>query len=271
MAKPIRDPAVAGLFYPADARKLRATVGELLDAASGERPERDPKVLIVPHAGYVYSGAVAASAYATLAGLRRRVRSVLLLGPSHRVAFQGIAVPTAEAFATPLGRVEIDTALRDTALQIEGVCELDEAHRLEHSLEVQLPFLQSVLDDFRVLPLVVGDAAPANVATVIERLWGGSETLIVVSSDLSHYHDYSEARRIDSITVSAIERASGDLRPEQACGSRALNGLALSVRAHELRVATLDVRNSGDTAGPRDRVVGYGAFALFEDHSGYEA
>jgi AmmeMemoRadiSam system protein B len=256
-----RTPAVAGLFYPADAHELRATVRGLLAAVPPVPPV--PKAIIAPHAGYIYSGPIAASVYARLMPARERIRRVVLLGPAHRVAFEGLAVSAAVAFTTPLGDIPVDMAAVERLLALPQVRVLDQAHRGEHSLEVQLPFLQEVLIDFTLVPLVVGDAAPEEVSEVIETLWGGDETLIVISSDLSHYHDYATARRLDAATSRAIEALRPqDIGFEDACGRIPVNGLLLSARGHGLRAETLDLRNSGDTAGTRDRVVGYGAYAF---------
>lgn len=260
----IRKPAVAGLFYPQDADQLRGLLQALLQQAqTTESPA--PKALIVPHAGYIYSGPIAASAYARLRVARDQIRRVVLLGPAHRVAFRGLAASSAACFRTPLGDIPVDTTalaqLHDLPhVQIQT---LDAAHTGEHSLEVQLPFLQTVLTDFRLVPLVVGDASYAQIAHVLNQLWGGPETLILISSDLSHYHDYHTAQQMDQATSWAIET----LQPERidydhACGRTPLGGLLLQARTRGLQVETLDLRNSGDTAGPRDRVVGYGAYAV---------
>ncbi len=267
----IRPPAVADMFYPADAQELQEMVdGYLREAAQGTASVESagtPKALIVPHAGYVYSGPVAASAYARLLPARQKIKRVVLLGPSHRVPLLGLASSSADAFSTPLGAIPLDRQAIERAEQLPQVHRLDEAHALEHSLEVQLPFLQSVLDDFSLVPLVVGDASPAEVAEVLELLWGGPETLIVISSDLSHYHDYDTASALDSTTSQAIEHLQLErIHGENACGFHAVNGLLylLRNRAPELglRGHTIDLRNSGDTAGPRDRVVGYGAYVF---------
>ncbi len=264
----IRPPAVADMFYPADAQELQEMVsGYLREAAQNAEAGGVPKALIVPHAGYVYSGPVAASAYARLLPARRKIRRVLLLGPSHRVPLLGLASSSADAFSTPLGTIPLDRQAIERAEQLPQVHRLDEAHALEHSLEVQLPFLQSVLDDFSLAPLVVGDASPAEVAEVLELLWDGPETLIVISSDLSHYHDYDTASVLDNATSQAIEHLQLErIHGENACGFHAVNGLLylLRKRGDELGLHghTLDLRNSGDTAGPRDRVVGYGAYAF---------
>ncbi len=256
-----RPPAVAGMFYPADRPLLHETVTGLL--AGAHATGAAPKALVAPHAGYVYSGAVAASAYARLGGTRGVVTRVVLLGPAHRVWFEGLALPSHQAFATPLGSVPVDTAARASLADLPQVRVLDAPHAQEHSLEVHLPFLQEALGPFAVVPLVVGEASPAQVAEVIERLWGGPETLVVVSSDLSHYHDYATARRLDAATTRAIEHLRfEDLDEGSACGRIPLSGLLLVARRHGLAVETLDVRNSGDTAGPRESVVGYGAWAL---------
>lgn len=259
----VRMPAVAGMFYPADRGELRTMVHRFLDAVPPEPAAEPPKAIIAPHAGYPYSGPVAASAYARLRPLAETVTRVVLLGPSHRVGFYGLAASSAEAFHTPLGDVPIDQEAVAEACRLPQVQVLDQAHQMEHSLEVQLPFLQEVLGSFSLVPLVVGDAGPQDVGEVLELLWGGPETLIVISSDLSHYHDYDAAQRLDRATTAAIET----LRPEGvdsegACGRNPINGLLYVARRHGLQARTLDLRSSGDTAGPRDAVVGYGAYTF---------
>jgi len=257
----IRQPAVAGLFYPEAPDALRAMLDDMLaQAPAGGAP---PKAMIVPHAGYVYSGPVAASAYARLREAADRIRRVVLLGPSHRVGFQGLAASSADAFLTPLGSVPVDRDAVREVLTLPQVRTLDEAHATEHSLEVHLPFLQELLGEFTLVPLVVGEAKPEEVAEVLDRLWGGPETLIVVSSDLSHYHDYATARELDARTSRAIEEGRlEDIRYEDACGRNPVKGLLYAAARRGLRARTLDLRNSGDTAGPRDQVVGYGAYVL---------
>jgi AmmeMemoRadiSam system protein B len=258
----VRPPAVAGLFYPGDADALVAAVGRALDVGV-PNGEPAPKAVIVPHAGYEYSGAIAGVAYARVARLRGTVTRVVLLGPAHQAPFDGLAVCDADELATPLGVVPIDDDLRRRVLAHPGVVRDDRAHAAEHSLEVQLPFLQRTLGKFTVLPLAVGDAEAAEVAAVLELVWGGPETLIVVSSDLSHYHDYATARSRDRRTADAVvagdASAIGDL---DACGARPIRGLIVAAQRRGLVTRLLDLRNSGDTAGDRERVVGYGAFAL---------
>lgn len=266
----IRRPAVAGrypeaAFYPADEGELRDLVDALLERARGSLgaapAHASPKALIAPHAGYQYSGPVAASAYARIApeGIRR----VVLLGPAHRVPVRGLAAPAADAFATPLGPVALDASALAGVARLPQVRRSDPAHAFEHSLEVQLPFLQRVLGSFLLVPLVVGDAEPEEVDEVLEALWGGRETLVVVSSDLSHYLDYETARRLDAQTTRAIEAlAPESLDPDRACGCIPVQGLLLAARRHGLHARAVDVRSSGDTAGPKDRVVGYGAYAF---------
>jgi len=263
-----RAAAVAGLFYPGDADVLARDVQALLAAVvDAKSPASTPKALIVPHAGYIYSGPVAASAYARLRPLRSLIRRVVLLGPVHRYAVRGLALPGTQAFETPLGRVPIDREAINSILirPMRQVTTSAAAHALEHSLEVQLPFLQQVLGDFKIVPLAVGDTTPEAVADVIEALWGGPETLIVVSSDLSHYQPYQSAQHIDQLTCAAIARLQTLDSHEQACGATAVNGLLLAARHHHLRPQLLDLRNSGDTAGDRERVVGYAAFAFIEE------
>jgi AmmeMemoRadiSam system protein B len=260
----VRTPAVAGLFYPGDPAELAAAVDACL--AQAPRPRRGepaPKALVVPHAGYVYSGPVAASAYARIAPHAGTIRRVVLLGPAHRVWLRGLAAPRAEGFATPLGVVPIDGEAIDAVAALPQVEVSDAPHAGEHSLEVQLPFLQRVLGAFALAPFAVGDASAEEVAEVIERLWGGPETLVLVSSDLSHYHDYATARRLDRAACAAIEALdAARLGPDSACGCVPLSGLLRVARAAGLRAETLDLRSSGDTAGGRDRVVGYGAWAF---------
>ena len=257
-----RMPAVAGLFYPADPRELRATVVGLLASAPAVAASA-PKAIIVPHAGYPYSGPVAATAYAYLRPLRGRVTRVVLLGPSHRVGFEGLALTSAGSYATPLGDIPVDTAVSRQLMDLPQVQVFDDAHAREHSLEVHLPFLQEVLGGFTLVPLVVGDATAADVGAVLERLWGGPETLIVISSDLSHYHDYATAQARDRATSRAIESLRHeDIGYDDACGRNPVGGLLHVARRRGMTVRTVDLRNSGDTAGTRDQVVGYGAYVV---------
>jgi len=222
-----------------------------------------PKAVIAPHAGYVYSGPIAASAYSRFSPARNVIKRVVLLGPSHVVAFRGLATTSAEYWSTPLGLVPMDAEAVRQIITLPQVCILDEAHGREHALEVHLPFLQIVLDEFKIVPLVVGDAEDADVTQVIEKLWGGSETRFVISSDLSHYHDYATARELDSATAQAIEQLKPqDIGREKACGRLPICGLLHAARRHGMQVETVDLRNSGDTAGPRSEVVGYGAWAF---------
>ncbi len=261
----VRPAAVAGSFYPAEARALGSVIREYLDAAreASAAPDPWPKALIVPHAGYMYSGPVAATAFVRVEAARELVSRVVLIGPSHHVPFAGLSVPSNSAFDTPLGAVAIDETARRQILHFPFVDVLDDAHQWEHSLEVQLPFLQEVLGAFDVLPIAVGRASPTQVVEVLETLWGGDETLIVVSSDLSHYLDYDTARRMDATTASAIESLEFErIASEDACGRIGIQGLLIAARRHRLVARTLDLRSSGDTAGGRAEVVGYGAWEL---------
>ena len=260
----VRPAAVAGMFYPSAPERLAGDIRSYLSRAPG-RELGTPKALIVPHAGYVYSGPIAASAYALVAPLRDTVKRVLLLGPAHRVAVRGLATTGAGAFDTPLGEVAIDTVAVAMALAFPQVTVSDAAHAFEHALEVQLPFLQTVLRSFSLVPFAVGHVLDEDVAQVIDALWGGPETLVVVSSDLSHYHAYAEAKRIDHATTETILAMSPTLDHEQACGATPINGLLRCARQRGLAPALLDLRNSGDTAGDRARVVGYASFAFTHD------
>jgi len=256
-----RQPSVAGLFYPANPLQLRLMLDDFLrDAEIDTKP---PKAIIAAHAGYVYSGPVAASAYARLKPAHATITRVVLMGPSHRVGFKGLAVSGADTFSTPLGTIEIDKEAVGEACQFPFVGYLEAAHSQEHSLEVHLPFLQCVLDHFKLVPLVAGDATPAQVEQVLDCLWGGPETLIVISSDLSHYHDYLTAKKLDQATTTLIEHLHYEqLSPEAACGKVPVSGLLKRARDKGLSIKTVDLRNSGDTAGDKSRVVGYGAYVI---------
>jgi MEMO1 family protein len=260
-----RPPAVAGSFYPASADELRRDVRHLLaSAAPDQSGEPTPKVLIAPHAGYVYSGSIAATAYARVASLANSIDRVVLLGPAHRVHVRGLALPAATRFETPLGIIRIDQAAVDTVTPLPQVVVSDAAHAREHSLEVHLPFMQHVLGEFKLVPFVVGSATPEEVAEVLDALWGGTETLIVISSDLSHYLPYPRACAIDEFTAETILRLAPQLNHEQACGATPINGLLVAARARGLVPQLIDLRNSGDTAGDKERVVGYASFAFHE-------
>ena len=271
----VRKSVVAGAFYPAAPSDLSAAVAKYMAAAeAGAQAARVrgapvPKAIVAPHAGFVYSGPIAGSAYARIAPAADRIRRVVLLGPSHRVGFRGLAVPTVDAFETPLGTIPLDRAAIDSIARLPGVQARDDAHAMEHSLEVQLPFLQCIFPQFRLVPIVVGDAGPAEVAAVLEALWGGPETVIIVSSDLSHYESYETAQRMDNETVRAIEAlAVNGVGEHGACGRRPIRGLLELARRRGMQAQCIDVRNSGDTAGPRDRVVGYASFVFEENASG---
>lgn len=266
----LRPAAVAGRFYPGEPEALRAILDELMAGVRTQPLPRSPKILVVPHAGYIYSGAVAASGYASLQRLAGRVRRVVLLGPAHRVAVQGIAAPGVAAFDSPLGPVPIDRAALAQLADLPFVGISDAVHEQEHALEVQLPFLQQVLGSFSLLPLAVGRAQPAQVAQLLERLWGGEETLIVISTDLSHYLPYAEARAKDQGTIEQVLRGDPALTHDQACGATPLAGALLAAQAHGLQPRLLDLRNSGDTSGDRSRVVGYAAL-VFEPGPGAAA
>lgn len=270
----IRPPAVASLFYPGSSDELRRTVRQLLRESLTEGDEPIPtenleagttlRALIVPHAGYVYSGAVAASAYRHLQDCRDRISRVLLLGPAHRVWLQGVAVPTTEAFETPLGAIPLDTEclaeLESTYPFVQG---RDDTHAEEHGLEVQLPFLQEALSEFRLMPLVVGEVEAESLADLLEGFREDEHTLIVISTDLSHYLPYAAAQGRDARTAEMIESLDPQaLTAEDACGAYPLRGLLNLAAHHRWDIRRQDLRNSGDTAGGRDRVVGYGAWTL---------
>ena len=260
-AETIRPAAVAGLFYPANPCELHEQVSDFLASASST--EGSPLALIVPHAGYIYSGPIAASAYINLRPLRNKIQRVVVLGPSHRVAFRGLATSSASVFSTPLGDIKLDTSAAEQLNQLPQVQVFDAAHAKEHSLEVQLPFLQEVLGEFELVPIVVGDVTTNEVAEVIDMVWQDDSTLIVISSDLSHYHDYSSAQKIDRHTCTAIESLNPDtIGVDDACGRHSVKGLLTVIQQRGLHVHTLDLRNSGDTAGDRNQVVGYGAWSV---------
>lgn len=260
----IRAPAVAGTFYPADAGRLRAAVEGYLQANEA-RAAPMPKAVIAPHAGYVYSGPVAGNSFAVLGEDTGQIRRAVVIGPAHFVPFRGIAVPQSGAFRTPLGEVPLDGAAIATVRDLPQVRLADVPHQPEHALEVELPFLQAVLADFALVPLLVGEATAEEVAQVLERLWGGPDTLLVISSDLSHYEPYERARDHDAATAAAIERLDGaSLGPRDACGWLPIAGLLIAAGRRGMQALRLDLRSSGDTAGPRDQVVGYGAWAFHQ-------
>jgi AmmeMemoRadiSam system protein B len=260
----IRPAAVAGSFYPADPISLQDQLNGWLPEIPVDPAARPaPKAIISPHAGYIYSGEIAARAYSQLRPAHDQFHRVVLIGPAHRVGFRGIALPSSDQFATPLGQIPIDDDLRQRALELDEVITLDQAHQFEHCLEVQLPFLQRVLDDFTLLPMLAGQVAPSRIDQLLENLAMDRDTLIVISSDLSHFLDYDSARQSDTATATAIEQLAPEAIGEhQACGRLPIQGLLLFARRHGMQVERLDLRNSGDTAGPRHQVVGYGAWRL---------
>ena len=264
MAARVRPPAVAGAFYPGSPDRLKGLVEDLLrEAPAPSAPA--PKAIIAPHAGYVYSGPIAASAFRAAASAAAAIKRVVLLGPAHFVPIQGLALPDHNSFATPLGEVAVEPEGARESLRLPQVRVQPAAHAQEHSLEVEIPFLQVLLgEEFEIVPLVVGEASGEEVAEVLERLWGGPETLIVISSDLSHYLPYEQARAVDAATAAQIAALGEPLQGRQACGARPINGLLVAARRKGLVPTLLDLRNSGDTAGDRDRVVGYGAFGFSE-------
>lgn len=261
----VRAAAVAGLFYPNDPLALINNVTELLNQVNVDEALQPPKVIIAPHAGYIYSGITAAKVYKQLAPLHDIIKRVVIIGPAHRMAFTGLALSEADFFDTPLGQVKIDKSNNDKLLTLKNVHLLEQAHINEHSLEVQLPFLQALLNHFSIIPIVAGHDSTELVAKTIELLWGDEETLIVISSDLSHYHDYTTAQRIDAATSQAILSADfNSINPDKACGCFAINGLLKFTQHHPLDISLIDLRNSGDTAGDHNKVVGYGAY-LFKE------
>ena len=258
----IRQPAVAGMFYPADKKILKDDISDYLKNVKCEA-WNNPKAIIVPHAGYVYSGPIAASAYKQLIPYKDKINRVVLLGPSHRVAFNGVAVSDADFFATPLGNIPLDKKGVQLLSALPQVVVSEQAHREEHSLEVQLPFLQEVLNEFTLIPLVVGDVERHEVAKVIDLFWGDQNTLFVISTDLSHYHSYNEAKNMDRKTSDAIENLKAEqIGYDDACGRNGLKGMITVAEEKQLSIDTLDLRNSGDTAGDKNRVVGYGAYVI---------
>lgn len=257
----IRPAAVSGQFYPANPAELEHMVLSMLNSVHNIPPPA--KAIIAPHAGLVYSGPIAATVYASLLANKERIIRVILLGPSHRVYLKGLALSSADYYETPLGKIEIDQSAYDSVRNLPQVSVTDAAHAQEHSLEVHLPFLQLVLDQFKLVPIVVGETSPEEVAEVLEVLWGDEDTQIVISSDLSHFHDYETAQRLDLSTSKAIENLQLEaIGSQQACGCMPVRGLLQLARKKHLHAKTLDLRNSGDTAGTKDRVVGYGAYSV---------
>ncbi|MFT3694936.1 MAG: AmmeMemoRadiSam system protein B [Kofleriaceae bacterium] len=261
MATNVRPAAVAGMFYPGSAGELRGTVEGLL-AANTVADSRRPKALIVPHAGYIYSGAVAAAGFARVRSFAETLTRIVVVSPAHRVYVEGLTWPGAAFLATPLGQIAVDV---DAIHAIPELVAHPQAHAKEHAIEVELPFIQLLAPNAKVIPIAASHCAPQLIGRVLEQLWGGPETLIVISSDLSHFHAYDDAHERDRRTAAKIIALDTGLEGEEACGCTGINGLAWVARKRHLRVEVIDLRNSGDTAGPRDEVVGYGAFALYEE------
>ena len=258
----IRPAAMAGSFYPANSTELQSLIRGFLVTADTPTATKPIKALIVPHAGYIYSGDTAGKGYQQIESLARQIRRVILLGPPHREAIAGIALPHCSHFTTPLGTIPLDQAAMAEVEQLSFVGRSDSAHQMEHCLEVQLPFLQYLLDDFTLVPMLVGECSAEQVAQVLDLLWGEEETLIICSSDLSHFHPYQQARNIDLASCETILAQQPVLTGHQACGCRAINGLLVAAKRRHLKIEQLDYCNSGDTGGDRDRVVGYAAFGL---------
>ena len=263
--KNIRPPAVAGTFYPENPDTLRDVIEQNIAQTAPLSRTEIPKVLIVPHAGYIYSGPIAGSAYTLLVPYRQLINRVVIIGPSHRVGFHGVALSNADNFKTPLGLIPIDKKSQAKLAEIAGVHIMDKAHEAEHSVEVQLPFLQYMLDTFSIVPIVAGDASPQLIAKIIKTLWAGPETLILISSDLSHFHNYLTAQQLDRATSQAILTMDiNAIDSQHACGCVGIRGLLTFTQQHPMETSILDVRNSGDTAGSKDSVVGYGAYLFSE-------
>ncbi|MFC1602459.1 AmmeMemoRadiSam system protein B [Pseudomonadota bacterium] len=258
----VKHPAVAGLFYPNNPDELRSQIASFLAEGQAGRVEK-PKALIAPHAGYIYSGATAGHAYAQLKSIANKIKHVVILAPSHHLAFPGIGYSSAEMFQTPIGNLKTNPDAIAAISALPQVNQTDEAFEKEHSIEVHLPFLQMALGEIQITPLLVSDAVGSEVAEVLEQLWGGDETLIVISSDLSHYLDYQHAQKLDREATQAIEQLEPNaLASDHACGRTPISGLLIAARNHHLNAITLDLRNSGDTAGSHSQVVGYGAYAF---------
>lgn len=253
-------PNVADKFYPADPSVLRQDILTMLTAASDKATLPIPKAIIAPHAGYIYSGLIAASAYACLTKAKKQIHRIVLLAPSHQYPVSGVAITDAKSYMTPLGQITIDQK-SISALNLPYVQAVEEAFASEHAIEVHLPFLQLTLETFSLIPLLVGLATTAQVGKVLEKLWDGPETLIIISSDLSHYYPYDLAQFLDKKTAEAIIKLDPkDITPEQACGAVGIKGLLAIAAKKKLHASQIDLRNSADTAGPKDQVVGYGAF-----------
>ena len=260
--KTVRLPAVAGQFYTSNPVELKQQINNFLQHAEMSQ-EAPPKAIIAPHAGYIYSGPVAATAYKTLESIKAKIRQVVIMSPAHRYGFRGIAWSQADYFRTPLGDIPVDKKAITKLDDLEYVMPLEKAFEGEHALEVHLPFLQVSLEEFSILPFIVGMASPQQVAEVLNRLWGDEQTLIVISSDLSHFHEYHQAQQQDKRTSNNIEALNYEaIAGEDACGTYPLSGLLLTARQKQLHASVLDLRNSGDTAGDKNSVVGYGAYIV---------
>ncbi len=272
-----RLPAVAGLFYPSDPGELQGMVRSMLEEAGSRKKEdlagasgngRVLRAIIAPHAGYVYSGPVAASAYVYVGAAAGNVGKVAILGPSHRVPVRGLALSSAAEYEMPGFSLPADSEAAESLRRADLAEFVDEAHAAEHSIEVHLPFIKAVLGEVEVAAIAVGEASPDRVGAAVELLMEDPKRLVVISSDLSHYLDYDSAVAVDSVTAQAILNLRyEDIGYEQACGRNCIRGLLWAARRQGMHPQLLDLRNSGDTAGPRDSVVGYPAFAFWSRSS----
>lgn len=259
----IKKPAVAGAFYPDEPDILNNMVEHLFDAITWAGSS--PKAIIAPHAGYIYSGIAAACAYQCLE-MMPYIKNIILVGPSHYIAFNGVAYSDYDTFITPLGELFVNTNLIQQIAKLPATQHFNDAFSREHCLEVQFPFLQKKLNEFTIVPLLVSGANKQTVASVLEALWGDKETLVIISSDLSHYHDYLTAQQLDSETSQAIVNLDADnIKEDSACGRIAIRGLLHLAKQKKMQAKKILQINSGDTAGDKQRVVGYGAYHFFEN------
>jgi len=259
----LRIPAHAGQYYPADAGFLEKVVDEYL--TDGGTVSEIPKAVIAPHAGFIHSGRIAGKAFAVWKAQEVRARRVVLIGPSHYYDFPGIALPDSTRFQTPLGEVQVDPAADDLKRKFRYVRVFEAAHYPEHALEVLLPFLQRAVPGAKIVPLITGRTEMSQVSAVIEEIWGGADTLLVISSDLSHNHPYEIAQKVDRQTARAIvEFDFSRLTADQACAYQAMRGFLKAAIRKEMRCSLLELRNSADASGDMSLVTGFGAFHFFE-------
>ena len=259
----IKQADVAGMFYPGEEASLRQMVDGFIQKALSF--DLRPRAIIAPHAGYIYSGSIAGTAYKTIAAVRDQIENVIIMSPAHRFYLRGIALHMADAFATPLGNIPVNIGIVKKIKQFSSVQWEERSFIQEHGLETHLPFIQRAFKPgIKIVPMIVGECQESEVAEILESVWEDPRNFVIISSDLSHFHSYADAKKLDRNTVDLIQNLdSQSLDTEFACGHYPICGLLNLARNRKLKIKALDIRSSGDTAGSKESVVGYGSFAVY--------